>query len=265
MEEFCDDENNNSFTCPITHTSDREWENKRRAARFYVKARIGMLVGVAKGKRFRWWTLTESNESIEAGLSFSHSWAKLRKKLARIDDKLEFCIVEHVQGDRARRNWHVLTYGNNKLPVDELREYWIENYLSTITGLQEVKYPLRSIGYLAGYLGGDDKFQRARFSQDWVFPYWWEFGRFYRKETGLYVPDNELVRLSLIPFKERKATNVWFDIFLDVRRIGWSGLIREVNEKWEARQGRDSVRKNRGRSRPLTSDGEETQLKLWGE
>ena len=128
-----------------------------------------------------------------------------------------------------------------------------------------MKYPLRSIGYLAGYLGGDDKFQRARFSQDWVFPYWWEFGRFYRKETGLYVPDNELVRLSLIPFKERKATNVWFDIFLDVRRIGWSGLIREVNEKWEARQGRDSVRKNRGRSRPLTSDGEETQLKLWGE
>lgn len=262
MEELYDDVEDISFTCPITHVSDREWERERKAARFFVKARIGTLVGVAKGKRFRWWTLTESNESIEAGLSFSHNWAKLRKKLARIDDMLEFCIVEHVQGDRARRNWHVLTYGTNKLPVDELREYWIANFLSTITGLQEVKYPLRSIGYLAGYLGGDDKFQRARFSQDWVFPYWWEFGRFYKKETGLYVPDNELVRLALIPLEERRATNVWFDIFLDVRKIGWSGLIREVNEKWRAilRKG-DKKRKFESKS-DLHNSNNDQQLEF---
>ena len=50
-----------------------------------------------------------------------------------------------------------------------------------------------------------------RFSQNWVFPYWWEFSRFYRRETGLYVPDDEMVRLSLVPFAERRAANVTND------------------------------------------------------
>jgi len=72
-----------------------------------------------------------------------------------------------------------------------------------------------------------------------VFPYWWEFGRFYKKENGLYVPDEELVRLSLIPFEDRRARNVWFDIFLDVRKYGWEGLFKAQNEKWKEilRQG----------------------------
>ena len=216
MEESYGDVENISFTCPNTHKSDRDWEREKKAARFFVKARVGIMVGLAKGKRFRWWTLTESNESIEAGISFSHSWSMMRKWLARLDEQLEYCLVEHIQGDGKRRNWHVLTYGDNRLPVNDMREYWKSHYLSTITGLQEVKNPFKSASYLAGYLGKDDKFVKARFSQNWVFPYWWAFGRFYKKESGLYVPDEELVRLALSTFEGRRATNPQFHLFLDV-------------------------------------------------
>ena len=237
MEELDDNLEDNSFTCLNAYESDRIWETARKAARFFVKARVGIMVGMARGKRFRWWTLTESNESIEAGMSFSHSWSMMRKWLARLDEQLEYCLVEHIQGDRRRRNWHVLTYGDNKLPVDAMREYWKSHYLSTITGLQEVKDPFRSASYLAGYLGKDDKFVKARFSQNWVFPYWWEFGRFHKKEHGIYVPDNELARLALITFEERRGTNIDFDLFMDVRKYGWEGVYKIQNEKWKAIMG----------------------------
>jgi hypothetical protein len=58
-----------------------------------------------------------------------------------------------------------------------------------------------------------------------------------RKRKGIYVPDNELVRLSLITFEERRETNCWFDIFVDVRKYGWEGVFKMQNEKWKAIQG----------------------------
>jgi len=78
-----------------------------------------------------------------------------------------------------------------------------------------------------------------------VFPGWigfskWikhEFGRFYKKEEGVYVPDNELIRLALITFEERRATNFDFDLFMDVRKYGWQGMFRINNEKWKSRLG----------------------------
>jgi len=71
-----------------------------------------------------------------------------------------------------------------------------------------------------------------------VFPYWWEFGRFYKKENGIYVPDNELVRLALITFEERRATNFDFDLFVDVRKYGWKTLFKINNEKRKSGFGR---------------------------
>ncbi len=49
-----------------------------------------------------------------------------------------------------------------------------EHYQDTI---EEVKNPFKAASYLAEYLGKDGKFQKARFSQNWVFPYWWDFGK----------------------------------------------------------------------------------------
>ena len=65
-----------------------------------------------------------------------------------------------------------------------------------------------------------------------MFLYWWEFGRFFKKEKGIYVPDDELVKLALITFEERRATNFHFDLFMDVRKYGWEGVFRMQNEKW---------------------------------
>lgn len=263
MEKFYENEDNYSFTCPNTNESDRDWERERKTARFFVKARVGILVGIAKGKRFRWWVLTESNESIETGMSFAHSWSMMRKWLARLDDSLEFCLVEHIQGDKKRKNRHVLTYGDNKLPVNKMRDYWQGHFLSTVTGLAEVKNPFKSASYLAGYLGGEDKFVKARFSQNWVFPYWWEFGRFYKKEMGIYVPDEELVRLSLITFEERRETNLWFDIYVDVRRYGWEGVFKVQNEKWKHVVRPCDKKKGYGRKNIMGHEENGQQLALW--
>ena len=96
-----------------------------------------------------------------------------------------------------------------------------------------------------------------------MFPYWWEFGRFYKKEKGIYVPDDELVRLSLITFEERRETNCWFDIFVDVRKYGWVGLFKKQAEKWKGVSGGNRVDKREGRSRFSGEDGNEQQLELW--
>ncbi len=45
------------------------------------------------------------------------------------------------------------------------------------------------------------------------------------------------MRLSLITFEERRETNGWFDIFIDVRKYGWEGVFRMQNEKWKAMLG----------------------------
>ena len=50
---------------------------------------------------------------------------------------------------------------------------------------------------------------------------------------------------------------------MDVRKYGWDGVFKKVNEKWEARQGRDSGKQKRGRSHPLTNGGG-AQLELRG-
>jgi hypothetical protein len=117
---------------------------------------------------------------------------------------------------------------------------------------------------LAGYLGKDDKFVKARFSQNWVFPYWWEFGGFYKKENGIYVPEDELVRLSLITYEERRKANSWFDIFVDVRKYGWEGVLKMQNEKWNDITGSGSIKKrSSGREEDLQNSDNGKQLRLW--
>ena len=112
---------------------------------------------------------------------------------------------------------------------------------------------------MAGYLGKDDKFVKARFSQNWAFPYWWDFGRFCKRAIGIYVPDDELVRLSLITFDERRETNFWFDIFVDVRKYGWEGVFKMQNEKWKEKIGRKHSERT-GRLRLVGKPGERLAL-----
>ena len=108
-------------------------------------------------------------------------------------------------------------------------------------------------------------------SGGWVFPGWigfsqWtkkEFGRFYKKEKGIYVPDDKLVHLALMSFEERRANNTWFDIFVDVRKYGWVGLFKKQADKWKGVYGGNRVDKREGRSRFSGEDRNEQQLELW--
>ena len=73
------------------------------------------------------------------------------------------------------------------------------------------------------------------------------------------------MRLSLIPFEERRETNFWFDIFVDVRKYGWDGVFKMNNEKWEAILRKGDKEKKAVDSRDLVGDGRGQQLGLWGQ
>jgi len=96
-----------------------------------------------------------------------------------------------------------------------------------------------------------------------VFPYWWDFGRFYKKENGIYVPDDELVRLALISFEERRVSNVWFDMFLDVKKYGWEGVFKRNNEKWNYILRENEIKKKMRRNSSVKNDENIKQLELW--
>ena len=72
-----------------------------------------------------------------------------------------------------------------------------------------------------------------------------------------------MVRLSLITFEERRETNLWVDIFVDLRKYGWDGVYKEQNEKWEdilkQRQNKDDLNYRRS---PVIFDNSH-QLKFW--
>jgi hypothetical protein len=108
-------------------------------------------------------------------------------------------------------------------------------------------------------------------SSGWAFPGWlgfsqWtkkEFGRFYKKERGVHVPDNELVRLALITFEECRPTNIHFDLFMAIRKYGWEGVFRMQNKEW-----RDILMGNKEGEELKTGGRCDSQgckqLELWG-
>lgn len=124
-------------------------------------------------------------------------------------------MVEHRQGKRSeatkrlRRNWHILSYGSDKLPVNQMREYWLSHYKSTITGMAEVKDIRKAVLYLAGYLAGGGKFVRSWSSQGWVFRSWVGKSLEYKRAYSQYLSPGELTKLSLMSQAEREFELEW--------------------------------------------------------
>ena len=55
-------------------------------------------------------------------------------------------------------------------------------------------------------------------------------------------------------------------MYVSIKKAGgWHNLYLQLEQERKARQGRDSEKQKRGRSRPLTSGLAKEQLKLWGE
>ncbi len=201
----------------VPHTHD--FKQKVKAARFFIKCIRGVQVALEKGYLVRWFTLTESNQAIEQGLDFGKSWNRTRIWLKRkFGEDMGLCVVEHRQGDKERRNWHVVQYGSTKLQVLLVRDYWQEVFLSTVTGMELIKYPQQAVAYVAGYLNDSEKFVKARFSHNWVFPMWFEFSKWYFNMFCEYPSVEYLSKLSLMPI-EKRASDWCFGEFVDERPV----------------------------------------------
>jgi hypothetical protein len=176
---------------------------KHRVGRFKVRAFRGVACGLAKGYRFRWFVLTESDEAISARIDFDAEFHRFIRWLRYWCPDFQYIVVEHRQGDKQRRNWHVLSYGSDRLPVLAMRAYWLEHFKSTVTGMAEVRDVGRGIGYLCRYVGDSEKFVRSWQSHGWVYSGWVRDSVLHRRMWGEYPPERVVTALSLMSPDER--------------------------------------------------------------
>jgi hypothetical protein len=175
---------------------------ERKARRFFVRCRDGILVAQERGYTVRTFVLTESDYAIGMGLDYGRAVNKFNTKL-RYDYGRDIGLlwVEHLQGEKVRRNRHIVEWGVLKLDLDDLNDYWLKVYGSLITwrkkehGGMVVSSAEKWANYLAEYFSGEG-FVRARFSNNWVFPGWFEYGKWSREVYGAYPSIAELALLA---------------------------------------------------------------------
>lgn len=209
------------FTCLIGYEFQKKQSLgsslsvRHKKARFFVRAFLGVSVAVAKGYRLRWFTFTESDSALLHHLDFGKAQNGFWNRLRYHCPDVQYSVIEHCQGKPSvitglpRRNWHCLTYGSDKLPVDKCREFWQSGYESAISGMQEVRSPERAIFYLVKYLEEGEKFIRAWTSHNWVYDGWVGQSKQFKRAFGYYPPRAELVRLARLSKRERELDSVY--------------------------------------------------------
>lgn len=212
---------------------------RRKVGKFYVRAFRGTACGMAKEFRFRWFTLTESDEAIEAGIEFGAEFHRFITWLRYRCRDFQYLVVEHRQGDKWRRNFHILSYGTDKLPIKAMRDYWLRRYLSTVSGLEEVKDIEAAVKYLVRYVGDEEKYIRSWTSQGWVFPGWLGWSRWWRKnwsKDGSYPSQETLAALSLMSPDEREEITLQSLMREEPRRSPVPRMSREAYARMQARR-----------------------------
>jgi len=69
--------------------------------------------------------------------------------------------------------------------------------------------------------------------------------------------------LGLITFEERRATNLHFDLFVDVRKYGWGEVLKMHNEKWNDILRNGVKERSSERDKGLQNKDNSEQLGLW--
>lgn len=168
----------------------------------YMKVKLGIEIGWELGLQARQFVLSESNEAIEDGLVFGkafHGFVKVLRYYNGQDTR--YCWVEHLQGDKKRRNRHIIVIGDSKLNLAFLSRYWEGAYRSYLPVRRNARYLITSSSnsakYICRYVSGEG-FQRAYFSQNWVFQGWWDYSKFRRKQGGAYPTVSELAQLAAL-------------------------------------------------------------------
>jgi hypothetical protein len=182
---------------------------EHKIGRFFIRAVRGVACGYEKGMRFRWFTFTESDKAIENNIDFGKAFHKFITRLRYHCPDFQYIVIEHRQGDMLRRNWHVLSYGSDKFPLDDMDAWWKANFKSMITGMEEIRNINQALKYVAGYLAEPEKFIRSFFSQGWVFSGWVGISWHYRKKYGEYLSEKDLKELSLMSPDQRKYELEW--------------------------------------------------------
>ena len=215
---------------------------------FKVRAHRGVACGKKKGKMFRAFELTESDEALAAKLDYSKAFHAFIRQLRRWCEDLQYQVVVHKQGETSRvtgerrRNWHLLTYGTKKIPVFKVEKLWRRLYLSGVRGMRGVQNIERSINYMVAYVGNDNKFISARSSQGWVFPGWIGWSKWYRRHfspDGSYPAEKALAWLSLMSPSERDEITLQSLMKGEKRkvpvrrmgRVGWERMMAKQKER----------------------------------
>ena len=229
-----DEENENQ-------SGSSDFTRYHRRARWVVRCHRGVAVGLARGFRFRWFVLTESDEAIALGLEFGREFHRFLVWLRYSCSDFQYTIVEHRQGKPSkvsgsqRRNWHVLSYGSDRLPIGKIERYWQSHFKSKVTGMAEVKDIRKAVNYLGGYLSGESKFVRAWSSKGWVFDGWLSVSREWKRQYGVYPEEDGLVALALLSPAERAETDVVMITQLEKeRRLACQGRAKRVVKRCKA-------------------------------
>jgi len=165
---------------------------RHRKGKFYIKLALGLTVVFLLGQRAICFTLSESDYAQGMDLVFGRALRLFTQQVFRHYHKFPYCWVEHLQGDKLRLNRHFIGYGIQFLDAKYLDNLWHQFYGSKLTGVEAVWSEKGFAFYLAKYLGKEEKFTRARFSQDWIFRGWWKFSKSYHKQYGFY-PSAEML------------------------------------------------------------------------
>lgn len=191
------------------------WRLRYRQGRFLGQLMTGVEVGKSQNQVFGWFVLTESDEALAAGLSWSKASHQFFMWFRWKFPGIQYGWVEHRQGNPSkvtgekRRNVHVMWRWEKDIEPSAVAREWERVYLSWVDKIEVLpRYRLKKSGrYLAGYLSGpvaewdatQEKFIRARFSRGWVFPGSTAHYRAYKRATGHAPPVGYMVSMANLP------------------------------------------------------------------
>ena len=234
------------------------FKRRKLANKIYVKIINGLLLGKQRGWEVWWGALTESEYAIGiqqtvGGLEWGGAMHKLSSKM-RTDYGRDamYCWIDHTElvkgfNDFYRHNRHFIYVGENPLDAINLDDYWrdTKHYGSFFSKLEPIKNPAGTASYLVSKYVVHEGFQRACFSQNWVFPHWFEFSKWHQRQCGNYPSLELLSRLSAMSEVKRYLEPEYFQWFLSKQTslkdklankiIGYTDYESEMLRNWNRR------------------------------
>ena len=185
------------------------------------------------GEKARMFVLSESDEAIAERIDFRLTFQHLMQYLRIKTGELEYCCVIHRQGDKKRQNIHVVYFGSfiDQKIVDK---FWEKHYHSKVRRFELVKYEEKTAYYLCKYVGGDEKFVKAQFSKNWVFPSWWAFGTWLKKKFGEYPSLDMLKEYSKFSKEALNNDDLYSTFKRDTKkekRLSMDEWLKQLHEK----------------------------------